>query len=160
MRSAIVSALRRHGFEQARSCLYLRSDELVWVVWPKKGRSIPWFCIDVGLLSRELSPDMEYPTYHECHFLTDYAFIGARVPDAAAGSRYRDHRSYFTRVLTLDDDRIDDDERREAIEFAAADLSAIASSVSTLKSFGPWRTTEAPDSYLHTDLRRLLLAAQ
>ena len=158
MRSIIVAALRHQGFEQANARSYARSSELIWVVWPRKARFSRWFSIEVGALSRELTPDLEYPTYDECHFLCDYAFIGERVPDAAKGTRFDDHRSYFSMALVVDEDRISDTERREAIEFATADLGTLTSTVTTMQAFGAWRATEAPDSFLHVALRRLIVA--
>ncbi len=158
MRSIILAALRHQGFEQTSARSYARSPELIWVVWPRKARFSRWFSIEVGVLSTELTPDLEYPTYDECHFLSDYAFIGERVPEAAKASRFDDHRSYFSMALVVDDDRISDTERREAIEFAAADLGTLTSTVTTVQAFGTWRATEAPDSFLHVALRRLLTA--
>jgi len=158
MRSAILAALRHQGLEQTNARSYARSAELIWVVWPQKARYSRWFSIDVGLLSRELTPDLMHPTYDECHFLCDYAFIGERVPEAAKGSRFDDHRSYFTMALTVDDERISDTQRREAVEFAAADLGTLTATVTSMQAFGPWRATQAPDSFLHVELRRLLTA--
>jgi hypothetical protein len=123
MRTAIVSALRR---------LRAGGTELVRAVagaglgdQPRKGRSTPWFSIDVGQLSARMRPDVAYPAYTECHFGTDYAFIGERIPAVAVGSRFDDHRPYLTIALTIDNDRISNSERKEPTQFAAADLRSV-----------------------------------
>lgn len=62
----------------------------------------------------------------------DYALVPPRVPAEAVGSRFDDHRSYFTMVFDHTHDLVADEARDNAFAYMAQDMSDLATRFSTV----------------------------
>ncbi len=148
-------------FRRDGSAYHWRSDELVWVVEPERRRGEAKWSFRIGCLSRALEPGKESPRENECHLTSDYVFFGDSVPDAAVGTRFDDHRSYFTMAFDLDHDLISDEERRAAVLFAAQDLAKRMGAAKTIGDIAELlRRKILVNAFVHRDLRALIKDSQ
>jgi hypothetical protein len=130
---AIRDAFVACGFARHASHFYCSSPELVWAVALQKSRHGQRWYVNIGILARPLHPGVERPREDDCDIQTRYEDLPGPVPPAAHGSRLSDRRSYFTMILDLGHQMVDDAERRAAIDFMADDLAATADSVTTVE---------------------------
>jgi len=122
-------ALARQG-RRARWCA--ESDELVWVFELDRGRAwSPWTMMVGGAVRERLEVE-GIPTVADCHAQIEYALMPSGIPDAAIGTRFNDHRSFFTMVFDHKHDLVPDDVRREAFAYMAADLQELPVRLATL----------------------------
>jgi hypothetical protein len=153
----VRESLRAAHFERDGSAYHRRSDELIWVVEPERRRGEAKWSFRIGCLSRALAPGIESPHDNECHLTSDYVFFGDSVPGGAAGTRFDDHRSYFTMAFDLDHDLISDDERRAAVTFAAEDLAERMSAVKTIGDLCEFlRRKSLVNAFIHRALKELI----
>jgi hypothetical protein len=73
----------------------------------------------VGIVVREWHAGLDAPRHQDGDVMIQYPMLGDAVPPTAAGSRFDDHRSYFTMVFDHHHDLADEDERRAAFAFMA-----------------------------------------
>jgi hypothetical protein len=84
-------------------------------------------------------------------------FLGNSVPAAAEGTRFNDHRSYFTMAFDLDHGLIPDEERWAAVSFAAHDLANLMNSVKTIGDLaGLLQHDILTNAFVSRDLRALM----
>jgi hypothetical protein len=74
------------------------------------------------------------PAVRDCHVQIEYALMPLGIPGVAAGTRFSDHRSFFTMVFDHKHDLVADDVRREAFAYMASDLRDLAARLITLRA--------------------------
>jgi hypothetical protein len=102
-----------------------RTEELIWAFDLDRGRSWSAWSVMVGIVVRQWHGGLAVPRHQDGDVVVEYGVLGDAVPPAAAGSRFDDHRSYFTMVFDHRHDLADEDERRAAFAFMAADLARL-----------------------------------
>jgi hypothetical protein len=133
--------------------------ELIWVVKPERiFRGLTW-AIHLGCHIRALDPESQRPRQHECHVQLDYKQFGDAVPDAATGSRFDDHSSYFSSAFDLSYLKITDAARMEAISFAARDMSEQMITVDTVARLAKFISDYQIRGFISRQARELLPAA-
>lgn len=157
----VRESLQEAQFRRDGTAYHWRSEQLIWVVEPERHRGEAKWSFRIGCLSRALAPGKESPHDNECHLMSDYVFFGDSVPDAAAGTRFDDHRSYFTMAFDLDHGLISDEERRMAVLFAARDLADRMGAVGTIDDLaGLLRRKELVNAFVSRDLKELMRDSQ
>jgi len=153
----IGESLQAAQFKRDGTAYHWRSEQLIWVVEPERRRGEAKWSLCIGCLSRALEPSEESPHENECHLISEYVYFGESVPEAAVGTRFDDHRSYFTMAFDLDHDLISDEERRAAVLFAARDLAERMGAVRTVDDLaGLLRRKELVNAFVHRDLKELM----
>lgn len=136
---------------------YRLSPQLVWAVAVQKSRHGQQWYVNIGILVRSLHPEIERPREDDCEIQIRYENLLGPAPPAAAGSRLPDRRSYFTMILNLSHDMVDDAERRAAVEFMADDLASLAGSVQSIEDLRRLYADGALKSgYVARDVRDIL----
>jgi hypothetical protein len=79
----------------------------------------------VGIVVREWHAGLVVPRHNDGDVMVEYSALGDAVPPTAAGSRFDDHRSYFTMVFDHRHDLAGEDERRAAFAFMAGNLARL-----------------------------------
>ncbi len=103
-----------------------RTEELIWAVDLDRSRSWSAWSVMVGIVVRERHAGLAVPRHNDGDVMVDYSALGDAVPPTAAGSRFDDHRSYFTMVFDHRHDLAGEDERTAAFAFMAGDLARLA----------------------------------
>jgi hypothetical protein len=126
VRRLVVKAFAASPFERVAAGRW-RADtgELIWVFDLDRGRSWAAWSVMVGVVVREWHPELAALRHNNGDVMIDYSLLGSAVPPAAAGSRFDDHRSYFSMVFDHRHDLVGEEERAEAFAFMASDLAAI-----------------------------------
>jgi hypothetical protein len=124
IRRLAAEAFRAAPFERVSAGRWqARTDELIWAVDLDRGRSWSAWSVMAGILVREWHGGLVAPRHNDGDVIVEYSALGDAVPPAAAGSRFDDHRSYFTMVFDHRHDLAGEDERRAAFAFMAGDLA-------------------------------------
>jgi hypothetical protein len=153
------AAFKAAGFKHYSRTYYLQTIELIWVVKPERiFRGLTW-AIHLGCHIRALDPESQRPRQHECHVQLDYKQFGDAVPDAATGSRFDDHSSYFSSAFDLSYLKITDAARMEAISFAARDMSEQMITVDTVARLAKFISDYQIRGFISRQARELLPAA-
>jgi hypothetical protein len=121
-----AEAFRAAPFERVSAGRWqARTEELIWAVELDRGRSWSAWSVMVGIVVREWHAGLVVPRHNDGDVMVEYSALGDAVPPAAAGSRFDDHRSYFTMVFDHRHDLAGEDERRAAFAFMAGNLARL-----------------------------------
>jgi hypothetical protein len=124
LRRLVTEAFRVSPFERVAAGRWrARTGELIWVFDLDRGRSWSAWAVMVGVVVREWHPALAAPRHNDGDVMIEYPMLGDAVPRAAAGSRFDDHRSYFTMVFDHRHDLTSEQERRSAFTFMVEDLA-------------------------------------
>lgn len=119
---------------QGRASRWLiASDELVWVFELNRGAAWARWSPIVGCAVRAWR-ESDPTRVADCDVQVDYALLPLGVPAEAVGSRFDDHRSYFTMVFDHTHDLVADDVRANAFAYMAQDMHDLATRLSTVAS--------------------------
>jgi hypothetical protein len=130
IRKLVAEAFRAGPFERVAAGRWqARTEELIWAFDLDRGRSWSAWSVMVGIVVREWHAGLAVPRHDNGDVMVEYAALGDAVPPAAAGSRFDDHRSYFTMVFDHRHDLAGEDERRAAFAFMAGDLARLVREV-------------------------------
>jgi hypothetical protein len=133
IRKLVAEALRAGPFERVAAGRWqARTEELIWTFGLDRGRSWSAWSVMVGIVVREWHAGLAVPRHNDGDVMIDYSLLGGAVPSAAAGSRFDDHRSYFTMVFDHRHDLAGEDERRAAFAFMAGDLARLVAELPTV----------------------------
>lgn len=150
IKSFIDEAMKPEGFERlGRSRWLCSSSEILWVIEADRGSSRDPWAVMVGAVVKDWAPHLASPHASDGHFISEYAFLTSAVPEAAEGTRFDDHTSYFTNAFDHDYRGMDLDERRAAMAFMADDIARFCRAHATLndlvllvRSGGPGRMVQ------------------
>jgi hypothetical protein len=133
LRKAAASSIGRVAERRGRaSRWHIASRELTWVIELDRGASWSPWALALGCAVRSWRADDDVPRVAGCDVQIDYAMLPSGVPDAALGTRFDDHRSYFTMVFQHAHDLVDDGERIEAFQYCADDVRGLATRLATV----------------------------
>jgi len=134
IRKLAGEALSAGPFERVAAGSWRASTEgLVWAFGLDRGRSWSAWSVMVGIVVREWHAGPAVSGHHDGDVMIDYSLLGEAVPPAAAGSRFDDHRSYFTMVFDHRHDLAGEEERRAAFAFMAGDLASLVAELPTVE---------------------------
>jgi hypothetical protein len=123
IRHLVVTAMDAAGMSRARGARwFVTSDELTWVFELDRGAAWSRRAMTVGAAVRAWTGDEAIRRANNGHVVVDYALFGSAVPDEAVGTRFDDHRSYFTMMFDHMHDLVTVDERLRSFEWMAKDL--------------------------------------
>ncbi|MDR2986906.1 MAG: hypothetical protein LBV34_18920 [Nocardiopsaceae bacterium] len=132
LKKAAARAIGKVAERRGRSRWFMSSGELTWVFELDRGAAWSRWTPMLGCDVRAWRDDEGVRRVSECATQVEYAQLPLGVPDEALGSRFDDHRSYFTMVFDHTHDLVDDDVRIRAFEYCAEDMRDLATRLSTL----------------------------
>lgn len=111
------------------------SDDLTWIFEMERGAAWSRWAMTVAAAVRAWmanEPDEAGSRANNGHVIVDYALLGSGVPPEAKGTRFDDHRSYFTMMFDHTHDLVTANERSRAFGYMAKDLGRLAHEYATL----------------------------
>lgn len=133
VRRLAVTAMDAVGMDRARAARWFAvSDELIWIFEMDRGASWSRWAMTVAAAVRAWLADEAGSRANNGHVIVDYALLRSGVPPEAAGTRFDDHRSYFTMMFDHTHELVTVDERSRAFDYMARDLGRLSHKYSTL----------------------------
>jgi hypothetical protein len=154
IKSLIDEAMKIEGFERlGRSRWLCSSSEVLWVIEADRARSRDPWAVMVGAVVKGWSPDLASPHASDGHLISEYVFLTSAVPEAAEGTRFDDHTSYFTMAFDHNSGGMDLLERRAAMAFMAQDIARFCRHHATLQDLVLLVRSGGPGRMVHRRLR-------
>ena len=115
------------GIDRARGAQwFVMSDEITWIFEMDRGASWSRWAMTVAAAVRAWLADETGSRAHNGHVIVDYSLLGSGVPPEVTGTRFDDHRSYFTMMFDHTHELVTVDERSRAFDYMAKDLKRLA----------------------------------
>lgn len=100
------------GIDRARGARwFVMSDEITWIFEMDRGASWSRWAMTVAAAVRAWLADETGSRAHNGHVIVDYSLLGSGVPPEVTGTRFDDHRSYFTMMFDHTHELVTVDER-------------------------------------------------
>lgn len=128
------------------------------MVMPERDRWGPHHRIEIGCVRRSIL-DGATPTYTASEFMISYEALSAAVPSSASGTRFADHRSYFTMAFDFSHEALGPEARAEALQFAVDEIRCFVDANPTAKALGRTLRAEGIEDCLITRALRETLDA-
>jgi hypothetical protein len=154
IKGLIDEAMKPQAFERlGRSRWLCSSSEILWVIEADRGASWSRWAVMVGAIVKDWAPDIASPHASDGHVVTDYAHLTSAVPEAAVGTRFDDHASYFSQALDHQYWGMEPGERRAAMVFMAEDIARFCRANATLDDVALLVRSGRVGGFVHRRLR-------
>jgi hypothetical protein len=154
IKGLVDEAMKPQGFERlGRSRWLCASPEILWVIEADRGASWSRWAVMVGAIVKAWAPDVASPHASDGHLVTDYAYLTSAVPEAAVGTRFDDHVSYFSQAFDHQYWGMEVDERRAAMAFMADDIAHFCRANATLDDVALLISSGRVGGFVHRRLR-------
>ncbi|GAA4716206.1 hypothetical protein [Nocardioides conyzicola] len=134
IRKAAARAIGEVAERQGRASRWsIATDELLWVFELDRGASWSRWAPLVGCAVRAWH-QTDPRRVADCDVVIDYTLMPLGVPPAAVGTRFNDHRSYFTMVFDHTHDLLGPEARLDAFAFMAQEMRNLGAQLSTAEA--------------------------